>query len=133
MSHEMSNTERAPLTGAMKPFGTVHVNGMELDIGMSLDAKRVVAVANGIDLTLFLVVDRVNSQGRKYFELVPDQRNAEVAKLCRQDPNYGRIADLISQQLQSSEEPVGNEKSTNERNTRIEVPPGRFDSPQGNT
>lgn len=124
MSHELPNTERAPLTGAMKPFGTVHVNGMELDIGMSLDAKRVVAVSNGIDLTLFLVVDRVNPQGRKHFELVPDQRNAEIAKLCRQDPNYARIADLISQELEGQES-----ASATASNGRIEVPPGRFDSP----
>ncbi len=127
MSHEMPNTERAPLTGAMKPFGTVHVNGMELDIGMSLDAKRVVAVANGVDLTLFSVVNKVNPEGRKYFELVPDQRNAEVAKLCRQDSNYARIADLISQELAGQESVSGVAN-----NGRIEVPPGRFDSPQGN-
>ena len=127
MSHEIPNSERAPLSGAMKPFGTVHVNGMELDIGLSLDAKRVVAVSAGVDLTLFSVVDRVNPQGQKYFELVPDQRNAEIAKLCRQDSNYARIADLMSQELAGQERVSG---AAN--NGRIEVPPGRFDSPQGN-
>jgi hypothetical protein len=92
----------------MKPFGTVRVNGMELEVGLSLDSKRVVAVANGVDLTLFSVINKVNSQGGTDFEIVPDQQNAGVANLCMKDPNWGKITVSIVNDLGAS-----NQRATN--------------------
>ncbi len=108
-----------------KRIGDVTVNGIKLEIGLSSDSKRVIAVNGRTDLTLFRVEDNIDPHTHKHvLGLVPDQTNAEIAKLVRQDSCFAGIATMISDELYGEEE--GLNRSTTSSG-RIEVPPGRFD------